>query len=98
MLKRAAMCLVVIALVFPILSCTRIDSWQTAEEGGLMREELADRASIPSKWGNLVNVNYRSVRDVYSLWFQDKDANIRVVIYNPRTNQLWPDVRLIPQK
>ena len=98
MLKRVAMCLVVIALVFPILSCTRIDSWQTAEEGGLMREELADRTSIPSKWGNLVNVSYIAGSDLFSVWFQDKNGTFRMAVLDPRKNQLWGRVIVIPQK
>jgi len=98
MLKRAAMCLVVMALVFPFLSCTRIDARKSVEEGGVMIERLTDQASIPSKWGNLVNVSYRAEMDVFSLWFQDKDGNIRMATLSPRGNQLWGVVLLIPQK
>ena len=98
MLKRAAMCLVVIALIFPFISCTRIDAGKTAKEGGLIIEKLADRASIPSKWGNLVNVNYVDDWHAFTLWFQDKDGNIRVAYLNTKTNQLDVDSLLIPQK
>ena len=98
MLKKAGMCLVVIALVFSFLSCTRIDARKSAEEGGVMMEVIKDRASIPSSWGNLVNVSYRDKWDVFCLWFQDKEGNIRLATLDLTTNQLWGGVLLIPQK
>lgn len=98
MLKRAAMCLVVIALIFPFLSCTRIDTGKTAEESGAMIEKLTDSNSIPSKWGNLVNVSYRDERRVFSLWFQDKDGNLRMATLDTRNWKLWGSALLIPQK
>ena len=58
-------------------------------EGGIMIEFITDMASIPSKWGNSVNVNYRTEMDVFSLWFQDKNGNLRKATLNLQANRLW---------
>lgn len=98
MLGRTEVCLLIVAMIIAIVSCTKIDSFKAPEEGGLAIEELGTNTWIPSKYGNLVSVSYRAKNDHFSLWFQDEDGSIRFVVYNPKKNQLWSRARLIPRK
>ena len=103
MLKRAEMCLLVMALVLLAMSCTKIPDqttqWKDQWEGGLGIEKLADETAIPSKLGKLISVSHNpDFAHMFQLWFQDEDGNVSIVVYNMNTNRLLPDVILIPQK
>jgi hypothetical protein len=47
MLRRAEMCLLVVALVLFAMSCTKLPDPTTQKEGGLAIEKLVDVTSIP---------------------------------------------------
>ena len=99
MLRRAGMCLLVMALVLFAMSCTKLPDPTTQTEGGFAIEKLADVTAIPSKFGKLISVSNRpDVAHVFQLWFQYEDGNVSMVIYNMDLNRLLPDAKLIPQK
>ena len=99
MLRGAGVCLLAAALVVLLLSCTKVEQWATPEEGGLAIEKLANLNTIPSKWGNFVQVSQDPYReDHFQLWFQDYDGNVRVVTFDTDTNRLLPNARLIQRK
>ena len=98
MLKRAGMCLLVMALVLFAISCTKLPGATTQEEGGIAIEKLEDMTSIPLKFGKLISVNTIPERDLSQLWFQDDDGNVRMVVFNMNANRLWNHARLFPQK
>ena len=99
MLRRAGMCLLVMAMVLFAMSCTKVPDLATQREGGLAIEKLEDVTAIPSKLGKLISVSKRpDVAHVFQLWFQDEDGNVSMVVYNKNSNRLLPNARLIPQK
>jgi hypothetical protein len=88
MLKRIAGYLILLAVVLVLPSCRQIQGSGSAG-GGPQAETLAAPDAIQADWGNLVAVSsVAQYPDLAQLWFQDRDANIRVVVYNTTTNQL----------
>lgn len=99
MLGRTVICFLVMTLVFLPLSCTKLPEWTSLKEGDIGVEKLVDVNSIPSKWGKLISVSNRpDIADVFQLWFQDKDGNVRMAVYKMSLNRLFPKAILIPQK
>ena len=98
MLRRAEMCLLVMALVLFTMSCTKLSGFAPQEEGGIALEKLEDMTSIPLKFGKLISVSTIPERNRSQLWFQDDDGNVRMVVFNMNANRLWNHARLFPQK
>ena len=99
MLRRTGMCLLVMALVLFVMSCTKLSEPKTQEGGGIAIEKLVDVTSIPSKSGQLISVSHRpDLANVFQLWFQDENGNVSMMVYNMTSNQLQPEAKLIPQK
>jgi hypothetical protein len=99
MLSLVQKCLVVMVLVLLVLSCTKIPQFSAAGQGTVAIEKLPAKDSIPLKWGNLVSVTVSPDAGYYfQLWFQDEQGNLRMAIYQMRTNSLSDEVRFIPRK
>ena len=97
MLRRAGMCLLLMALVLFTMSCTKLSGF-TFEEGGIAIEKLEDVNSIPPKFGKLISVSTIPERGLSQIWFQDDDGNVRMVVFNMKANRLWGNAWLFPQK
>jgi hypothetical protein len=91
MLARAGKCLGLLLVFLLPLSCTRLARFVPEAEGGVPAAPLKDLRSVPLEWGNLVSVTSvttgTSPEQLQYLWFQDKEGNVRVVIFDLRTNQ-----------
>ena len=92
-------------LVFPGLvalsvSCTKLLREGASEAaGGLAVESLEDEVSVPSEWGNLVDVTqHPSLNQITLLWFQDDEGTIRVVGYKSRKKQFLTDATVIHRR
>ncbi len=92
-------------LVFPGLvalsvSCTKLPREGASEAaGGLAVESLEDEVSVPSEWGNLIDViQHPSLEQITWLWFQDDEGTIRVVRYNTRTTRLSTEAQVIHRR
>ena len=98
MLGRVGILLILVCLVFLPLSCARI-SEEPSEGEAIAIEKLSHSNAIPSNWGKLISVSHRpDFRNVFQLWFQDEEGNLRMAVYNMKTNRLLRVTRLIPQK
>ena len=99
MLSLLQKCLLVMVLVLLPLSCTKIGEQAPTGQGNVGIETLPAKDSIPLKWGNLVSVTTSpGVTTAFELWFQDEQGNLRMAIYQMRTNSLSDEVRFIPRK
>ena len=98
MLRRAGMCLLLMALVLFAMSCTKLSGFAPQEEGGIALEKLEDMTSIPLKFGKLISVSTIPERNLSQIWFQDDDGNVRMVVFNMKANRLWGNAWLSPQK
>jgi hypothetical protein len=99
MLSPLQKCMIVMVLVLLPLSCTKLPQWETARQGNVAVETLPTRDSIPLKWGNLVSATTSpDVPFTFQLWFQDEQGNLRMVLYDIRSNDLSAAVRLIARK
>ncbi len=97
MFGRLRKYLVFLGLVAISVSCRRLD--QEAPPGGAPVESLADAVSVPSEWGNLINVMQHPARThITLLWFQDDEGTIRVVRYNTRTTRLSIEATVIHRR
>ena len=91
--------LVLLGLVALSVSCTRLPQAGAAgAAGGLPVESLADEISVPSEWGNLIDVTEHPSLDQLWLWFQDDEGSIRVVEYNVGAKRLWADATVIHRR
>jgi hypothetical protein len=99
MLSPLQKCLVVMVLALLPLSCTKIPDWASPGQGNVAVERLPTKDSIPLKWGNLVSVTTSpGVNNAFELWFQDEQGNLRMVVYDGRTNNLYANVPFITRK
>ena len=98
MLRRAGMCLLVMALVLFTMSCTKLSGFAPQEEGGIALEKLEDMTSIPLKFGKLISVSTIPERGLSQVWFQDDDGTVRMVVFDINTNRLWGNAWLFSQK
>ena len=98
MLGQARVSLVLLVLVLPLLSCTRIQEPRLPGEGvALPLAELTEADAIPAEWGKLISVSGAPAAygPVFQLWFQDEEGTIHRVLYDADTPRLLPDVRVI---
>jgi hypothetical protein len=99
MLHRKVICLLVVAFLFPIISCTRISEAPSPNAVQFGIEKLPALDSIPSDWGKLVSVNTApNYQNFFQLWFQDENGKIRVAAYDIKNRHLYPDALVIPRK
>ncbi len=86
MLRRTVVVLLLAVVVFSIPACRRLES--PAAGGGLPHQTLLNAATLPADWGNLVSVtNAASYPDLLQLWFQDRDGNVRMVVFRVTTSE-----------
>ena len=99
MLSRLGIC-VLVAIVFLLSSsCAKLPEWADKGEGNIAIESLPDADSIPAEWGDLISVTVSpNIENVFQLWFQDKDGNVRMIPYSIRKNRFWQEFVLIPRK
>ncbi len=97
MFGRMPKYLVFLGLVAISVSCRRLD--QEAPPGGAQVEALADAVSVPSEWGNLIDVvQHPTLTQTTWLWFQDDDGTIRVLRYNTLTSRLSTEAIVIHRR
>ena len=97
MAKKILICLAWVSMVLFLFSCTKLPDTQAPApiiygKFGMEILKLAD--SIPLKWGNLIavsNVNPEWTR----LWFQDKDGNIYLILYDMKSNKFLEKYRFM---
>jgi len=89
-----------LGLVALSVSCTRLpQDGAPRAAGGLAVESLEDEVSVPSEWGNLIDVTqHPSLEQITWLWFQDDEGSIRVVWYNVRTMRLATEATVIHRR
>lgn len=81
----ALLALLVLLLVLP--SCAKLER-PMPSSANLPSEDLPGRASLPAQWGNLVSVTSADAfPDLLQLWFQDREGNVRMVVFNLSTNE-----------
>jgi len=99
MLLRKRMCLLVVAFLLGILSCTRLETPPAPTGDRLGTETLPALSYIPSEWGKLVSVSTTPIYEgFFQLWFQDENGKIRMVAYSMRGRSLTPSAVVIPRK
>jgi len=99
MLHRKAICLLVVVLLFPIISCTRLDEAPPKGTVSLGTEKLPALDSVPLEWGKLVSVSATPIYgDILQLWFQDENGKIRMVPFNIRNRCLVDNAVVVPRK
>jgi hypothetical protein len=99
MLSPVQKCLVVMVLVLLPFSCAKIPEWAGPGQGKVAIETVPLKDSIPLEWGNLVSVTMTTEAGyLFQLWFQDEQGNLRMVLYQMRSNTLMDQVRFIARK
>lgn len=99
MFYRKVICLLAVAFLFPIISCTRISEAPNQKTVQLGAEKLPALDSIPLEWGKLVSVTTTPrYQDLYQLWFQDENGKIRVAGFDIKDSRLIPVATVIPRK
>ena len=99
MLQRKAICLLVVVLLFPIVSCTRLDEGPPKGMVLLGTEKLPALDSIPLEWGKLVSVSAAPIYpDLCQLWFQDENGKVRMVPFDIRYSRLVGKAVVVPRK
>ena len=94
---RLRKCLVFLGRLAISVCCRKLD--QEAPPGGAPVESLADAVSVPSEWGDLIDVMQHPTRgQITWLWFQDDEGTIRVVGYNTLTTRLSTDATVIHRR
>jgi hypothetical protein len=99
MYRRAGILLLVIVLVLPAFSCTRLP--EKPAEGGvvLTSEQLPALDSLPLAWGKLISVTSNpAYPGWFQLWFEDDMGTIRMATFNLRTGQLDQNATVFPRK
>jgi len=99
MFHRKVIWLLVVAFLFPIISCTRISEAPNQKAVQLAAEKLPALDSITLEWGKLVSVTTTArYQDLYQLWFQDENGKIRVAGFDIKDSCLIPVATVIPRK
>lgn len=101
MLARTGRCLSILAVLL-LVSCAQLPRVLPQGEGGVATEALKSLTSVPPEWGNLISVTTTTTRDnvtqYIQLWFQDAGGTVRVVAFDPQSNQFMPNAWLFPRK
>jgi hypothetical protein len=91
MIGKTIKCLLGMFLVIMLLSCQKIP-----EPGNFGMEVLKLGSAIPLSWGNLISVTSVDENTEHvQLWFQDKEGNIYLSVYNVAKNRFSPDYRFM---
>lgn len=87
---------VLLALALLCMSCTRLPRRGQEAGGNVAVETLQNLGSVPAGWGNLVSTAVRPTNtQITSLFFEDEEGTIRVVVYNAQLLRLQPNVGVI---
>lgn len=99
MSRKTGIWLLVVVLMLPALSCTKLPD-KTAQGGvALSSEQLSALDSIPAAWGKLVSVTTNpAYPGWFQLWFEDEMSTVRMVTFNFRTGQLDANATVFPRK
>ncbi len=100
MFGRLRKYLVFLGLVAISVSCRRLDQEAPPGTGeGMPVEPLTDAVSVPSEWGNLIDVIQHPGRvQTTRLWFQDDEGTIRVVSYDSGIKRLSTNATVIHRR
>jgi hypothetical protein len=99
MFRQTGILLLVIVLLLPALSCTRLPekSAQTGVTAG--SEQMPALDSIPAAWGKLVSVTTNpAFPGWFQLWFEDESSTVRMAAFNLRTRQFDSNVTVLPRR
>ena len=99
MFRQTGIWLLVVVLLLPALSCTRLPE-KPAQEGVMVgSEQLPALDSIPPAWGKLVSVTTNpAFPGWFQLWFEDESSTVRMVAFNLRTKQFDSNVIVLPRR
>lgn len=98
MFRQACLWLLVIVLLLPAFSCSRLPK-QAEEKGApLAFVQLPGTDSIPADWGKLVSVTTTpTYPGWFQLWFQDDSGKVRMVAFDVQNSHLNSNVVVIPR-
>ncbi|MGD1047722.1 MAG: hypothetical protein ABR899_03080 [Candidatus Krumholzibacteriaceae bacterium] len=99
MCRKTGLWILVVVLLLPTLSCTRLPE-SSAQKGVMVGSaQLPNSDSIPSQWGKLVSVTSNPAYPGWSqLWFEDETSTIRMVAFNLQTKQLGANAIVLARK
>ena len=99
MSRQTGIWLLVIVLLLPAYSCSRLPE-KPAQEGAMAAsEQLPALDSIPPEWGKLVSVTTNpAFPGWFQLWFEDESSTVRMAAFNFRTKQFDPDALVLPRR
>lgn len=101
-MKRVALLLSCLALVFVLSACQRLEVARPLEgrgRGELPKERLPYMDAVPLEYGDLVSVTTTADHPTWAqAWFVRPDKSIVVVWVNTRTGSMLPDAVTIPRR
>ena len=99
MCRQTCIWFLVVVLLVPALSCTRLPE-ESAQKGVMVgSEQLPALDSIPSEWGELVSVTANpAYPGWFQLWFEDETTTVRMVAFSHRTKQFDSNVIVLPRR
>lgn len=99
MLRQTGIWLLVLVLLLPALSCTRLPE-KPAQTGVQVGSELLPALdSIPAAWGKLVSVTTNpAFPGWFQLWFEDESSTVRMAAFNLRTKQFDSNAIILPRR
>ncbi len=87
MSRRTIGILVLTVLAIPAAACTKLPT-PPPPSVGIPSETLAQSDALPQEWGSLVSAtSVAGFPDRVQLWLQDREGNVRMVVYDLPTNQ-----------
>jgi hypothetical protein len=99
MLRKTVLWLVVVILLVPAFSCSRLPEKSAPAGPALTSEQLPAMDSVPPEWGRLVSVTTNpAYPGWFQLWFEDEASTVRMVAFNHRTGKLDASVVVIPRR
>ena len=99
MSRQTGIWLLVVALLLPTLSCTKLSDRPAPKGVVVGSEKLPVLDSIPPEWGKLVSVTSNTAYPGwFQLWFEDESGTVRMVLFNLRTKQLDSNAKVLPRK
>lgn len=99
MLRQTGILLLVVVLLLPALSCTKLSDRPAPKGVVVGSEKLPALDSIPPEWGKLVSATSNAAYPGwFQLWFEDESGTVRMVMFNLRTRQLDTNAMLLPRK
>ena len=99
MCRQTCIWFLVVVLLLPALSCSKLPEKPATTGVMVGAEQLPTPDSIPPEWGKLVSVTTNpAYPGWFQLWFEDETNTVRMAAFNFRTRQLDPDAIVLPRR